>query len=140
MSHLARSLRDGIPALMNIAIRTATAADIAILHEIRSAVRENRLSDPGSITTADYLPFIEAGGAWVAEMEGGVAGFAALDCKTGTVWALFVHPAAEGAGIGRALHRHLVGWARDQGLRSLSLKMKVAPGGATRVGRSRCQS
>jgi GNAT superfamily N-acetyltransferase len=80
------------------------------------------LSDPGSITTADYLPFIEAGGASVAEINGRIAGFAALDLRTGSVWALFVHPVAEGAGIGRALHRHLLGWARDQGFHALSLK------------------
>jgi GNAT superfamily N-acetyltransferase len=84
-------------------------------------VRENRLSDVSRVTPGSYLRYIEAGWAWVAETEDGIVGFAAIDAASSSVWALFISPGAQGSGVGRALHRHLLEWARDYGLDHLSL-------------------
>ena len=96
------------------------------MHRIRSTVSENELSDPGRTSERDYFPFVEAGSAWVAETTEAVAGFAALDAATENVWALFVEPGAEGIGIGRALHDHMIAWARAQGLQHLWLTTSPA--------------
>jgi GNAT superfamily N-acetyltransferase len=106
---------------MNFTIRAAATSDVPAMHAVRSKVRENRLSDPGRVTEASYLPYIAAGSAWVAETDAGIPGFAALSASDETVWALFVDPEAEGVGIGRALHDHMLEWAREQGIRRLSL-------------------
>jgi GNAT superfamily N-acetyltransferase len=107
---------------MDCKIRSAVAADIATMHRLRCAVRENRLSDPGRISEESYRPYIAAGSAWVAETEElGIAGFAAIHAESATVWALFVDPGCEGAGIGRALHRHMLDWARERGIERLTL-------------------
>jgi ribosomal protein S18 acetylase RimI-like enzyme len=71
--------------------------------QIRHAVRENRLSDPNSVTAADCVAFIERSEIWVWEEDGVILGFAAGDPHDGYIWALFVDPAQEGRGIGRAL-------------------------------------
>lgn len=84
-------------------IRQAETAEIDRLIWIRGAVRENRLSDPASVTRADYAWFVGKGLVWVAEVEGLVAGFSAGDPRDGTIWALFVDPAFEGSGLGARL-------------------------------------
>ena len=96
------------------------------MHWVRNSVRENRLSDRTNITESSYLPYIEHGSAWVAENDRGVAGFAAVDVRTNNVWALFVHPDFESAGIGRALHDKMIGWAREQGIDQLTLSTQQA--------------
>ena len=106
---------------MTCTIRSASVADVPAMHRLRNAVRENRLSAAAGITEASYLPYIDAGSAWVADRPDGIAGFAAIDPSSETVWALFVDPETEGAGIGRALHSAMLGWAREQGVRRLSL-------------------
>ena len=106
---------------MDFEIRAAISSDVREMQRIRGSVRENRLSDPRRISDASYVPFIAAGSAWVAETGGRILGFAAIDPSDGSVWALFVDPAAEGAGIGRALHGRMVEWARVQGLPRLTL-------------------
>jgi GNAT superfamily N-acetyltransferase len=111
----------GTAVVMIFRIRIAYAGDVSAMHAVRSKVRENRLSDPYRITEASYLPYIEAGSMWVAETEAGLAGFAAIDAPGASVWALFVDPDAEGAGIGRALHHRMLEFAREQGIRRLSL-------------------
>jgi ribosomal protein S18 acetylase RimI-like enzyme len=83
--------------------RRATASDIDRLIEIRSTVRENRLSNPMSVTRADYDRFVGEGRVWVGEVHGTVAGFSAGDERDGTIWALFVDAAYQGAGIGPML-------------------------------------
>ena len=96
---------------VDFSIRLAAASDIAAMHRIRLAVRENRLADGSAIGEDAYVPFVAAGSAWVAEANNGIVGFAALDFGRGRVWALFVAPGSEGAGIGRALHDRLVAQA-----------------------------
>jgi GNAT superfamily N-acetyltransferase len=111
---------------MDIRIRKAGAADIPAMHHIRQIVQENRLSDATHVTEASYVPYISAATAWVAETEHGIAGFAILDEATNSVWALFVDPVAQSAGVGRALHRRMLDWAREHGIRRLSLSTSAA--------------
>jgi GNAT superfamily N-acetyltransferase len=103
-------------------LRLARAADIERLMAIRAAVRENRLSDPASIGTADYLEYIRRGHCWACELDGRIAGFAALDVEAASVWALFVAPGAEGRGVGRSLLERLTGESRRAGLSHLHLE------------------
>jgi len=111
---------------VEITLRLATVDDVPAMHRIRLSVRENRLSDPGVVGEADYLPFVARGAAFVAEGDGAVLGFAAADAAAGSVWALFVAPATKGRGVGRALERRLLAWARAEGLTGLTLT--TAPG------------
>lgn len=107
-------------------IRPAQAADIKAMHALRLRVAENRLSDPGRVTEDSYPPYLDRDSAWVAETEGRLAGFAILDVAQAGVWALFVAPESEGAGVGRALHARLLEGAAAHGLTRLSLT--TAPG------------
>jgi ribosomal protein S18 acetylase RimI-like enzyme len=86
-------------------IRKAILSDIPRLVEIRGAVRENRLSDPGRVTLADYVWHIEHAPLFVWDDAGVIKGLAAGDPRDGSIWALFVDPAFEGQGIGQALIR-----------------------------------
>jgi len=106
---------------MNFRIRIATAGDVPAMHRVRTSVRENRLSDPQQVTEASYLPYIRAGTVWLAEGDIGILGFAAIDTPAMSVWALFIHPDAEGGGVGRALHLHMLASAQERGLTRLSL-------------------
>jgi GNAT superfamily N-acetyltransferase len=83
--------------------RVASYTDIPRIMEIRHAVRENRLLDPKAVTGADCAAFIDEAEMWVWEENGRVLGFSAGDPYDGSIWALFVDPAHEGRGIGRAL-------------------------------------
>jgi GNAT superfamily N-acetyltransferase len=115
------------PQGMTRRIRTATLADIPAMHAVRRSVRENRLGDPTRITEASYLPFVEARSIWVAmNTNDEIVGFSAIDPATESVWALFVDPEQEGAGIGRALHDAVLDWALRHGVRALWLE--TAPG------------
>jgi GNAT superfamily N-acetyltransferase len=106
---------------MTLRIRQALRADVGDMHRIRLAVRQNQLHDPMQISEQSYVPFLDAGGAWVAEMESRISGFAIVEGSTGNVWAIFVEPGAEGQGVGRALHERMLQWSREQGLERLWL-------------------
>lgn len=99
-------------------LRRACADDVPALVRIRASVRENVLSDPAKVPAEAYLSFIEHAAIWLWEQDGQPAGFAASDPADGTVWALFVEPAAEGRGIGRRLLQRALadlraaGWPR----------------------------
>lgn len=84
-------------------VRRARIEDIPALMRIRSAVRENRLSDPARVPVDAYRGFIGGPGIWLWEEAGAVLGFSAADAGDGSIWALFVDPAAEGRGIGHEL-------------------------------------
>lgn len=83
--------------------RRAVFADIGRLMDIRGAVTENRLTDPGSVTRADYEDFVGRGRVWVRVAGDRIAGFSASDDGDGTIWALFVDSAHHRQGIGTAL-------------------------------------
>lgn len=75
------------------------------MHELRLAVRENRLADPLKVQPADYQRFLtDRGLGWVIEHEGRIVAFAIADVLERNVWALFVRPGFEGRGFGRTLH------------------------------------
>jgi GNAT superfamily N-acetyltransferase len=103
-------------------IRIASEADMAAMHRIRMAVRENRLLDPTAIQPQDYRSFLhERGRGWVAELEGRIVGFAIADATRANIWALFTDPAAEGRGIDRALHHEMVSWLFAAGVERIWL-------------------
>jgi GNAT superfamily N-acetyltransferase len=84
--------------------RLACAADIPAMSAIRLAVLENRLRDPSRVTLKMYEDYLDAlGRGWVCERDGVIAGFAYAERDAGSIWALFVDPAHEGAGIGKQL-------------------------------------
>ena len=88
-----------------MSVRTATTRDIQEMHELRLAVRENRLADPLKVQPADYQRFLTGQGlGWVLEHEGQIAAFAIADIHERNIWALFVRPGFEGRGFGRTLH------------------------------------
>jgi GNAT superfamily N-acetyltransferase len=85
-------------------LRTARREDLARIWEIRNGVRENRLTDPDAVTDEDVLWYIDQAVFLVAEVDGVIVGFASGDHLNAWLFALFVDPAHEGQGHGRALH------------------------------------
>ena len=84
-------------------IRKAVAADEPRIRTIRMGVRENILSDPSKVTDEDVAWYRDNAIFLVAEDAGEIAGFACANHQTGLIWALFIDPAQEGRGHGRAL-------------------------------------
>lgn len=86
-------------------IRKALPADRPRIHDVRMAVRENRLTrETTRARVEDVAAWIfENGTFWVWEEAGEVQGFAVADPRDGTIFGLFVHPDYEGRGIARAL-------------------------------------
>lgn len=84
-------------------IRKAVAADQSRIFAIRMGVRENILSDPSKVTDEDVAWYREQAIFLVAEDAGVIVGFACANHQTGLIWALFIDPAQEGRGYGRAL-------------------------------------
>ena len=66
-------------------LRTATLSDIPRLIEIRGSVRQNRLSDPGRVTHADYAWHIAHAPVHVWEEEGLIKGMSAGDPRDGSI-------------------------------------------------------
>ena len=102
-------------------VRPARFEDIAAMHRLRLAVRENRLAAGAGIDERSYQPFVTDGAAWVAMRGERLVGFAAVDRGQRTVWAMFVDPGAEREGVGTMLHRHMLAWAAEAGLGRLRL-------------------
>lgn len=103
-------------------IRQATRADIPRLQIIRAAVRENVLRNPGRVTVRDYEEHIDGRGrTWVAERAGAIVGFVSADGEKHWLWALFVDPAHEGRGVGRALLAAALAWLRALGAAGVGL-------------------
>jgi GNAT superfamily N-acetyltransferase len=96
-------------------VRKAARADLPRILEIRNAVRENKLSDPGLVTTEMCEWFIDHAAFWLWEEDGMVAGFSAGDPRDGTIFALFVDPAWGGRGVGQLLLSLACETLRDAG-------------------------
>ena len=79
------------------------------------------------MTDADYAWFEEHPGIWVWEESGHILGFSASDTRDGTIWALFVDPACERRGIGRALLAAACETLRCAGHRTAMLTTDWAP-------------
>lgn len=106
----------------NLTYRVATEADIPAMSVIRLAVQENRLRDPSRITYQMYVDYLDAfGRSWVCEADGVIAGFAAADKQDASIWALFIDPAHEGLGIGKALMTRMTDYLFSLGHRTLVL-------------------
>jgi len=105
-----------------MAIRLAAPDDIGVLQEIRAAVRENMLSDPGRVTRQDYEDHLgRLGQTWVHVEDSKILGFSAATIASASIWALFVDPVHEGRGIGRGLLDNAVAWLRAQGAERVTL-------------------
>ena len=95
--------------------REAVVTDIPQIQIVRNAVKENILSNPALVTDADVEDYIvRRGKGWVCEMNDEIVGFAIADLVDKNIWALFVHPDAEGKGIGKQLHDQMVNWYFSQ--------------------------
>jgi len=106
---------------MNTLLRQATRADLPALWQVRYAVVENTLA-PGRIEDEEVIAQLETTGrGWVVEEDGTVVAFAIGDASGANVWALFVHPRAEGRGYGSLLHDTMVEWLWTHGLHTLWL-------------------
>ncbi|HEX7642818.1 MAG TPA: GNAT family N-acetyltransferase [Burkholderiaceae bacterium] len=102
--------------------REASGADIPAIMSIRLAVKENRLSDPGRVTTRMYEDYLyKLGRGWVCEQGGAIIGFSYADSTDGSIWALFVLPECEGRGAGNGLLQLAVDWLFAQGWDELKL-------------------
>jgi GNAT superfamily N-acetyltransferase len=103
-------------------IRAAVADDIPEMHRIRLSVRENKLLDPSCVQPADYVPMMtDRGRGWVAGSDSRIIGFSVGDLSRQNIWALFVDPAYEGRGAGRALHDVMVNWMFSRGVERIWL-------------------
>ena len=102
--------------------RTAGAADVPAVMEVRLAVRENVLSDPSRVTPEICLEYLSRRGrGWVCELEGRVVGFSIADGDKSSIWALFLLPEVEGRGIGSRLLALAVDWLFSLGHDTVTL-------------------
>ena len=106
-------------------IRRAQTQDVPQLMRIRTSVRENILSDPAKVPASLVVEFIGHSGIWLWEENGTVLGFAAADTRDGSIWALFIEPAAEGRGIGRALLPRALNDLRAKGWKQARLTTEI---------------
>jgi GNAT superfamily N-acetyltransferase len=91
--------------------REAIVSDISQIQIVRNAVKENTLSNPALVKDEDVEDYItRRGKGWVCEMDDVIVGFAIADLVDKNIWALFVHPDAEGKGIGKQLHELMMNW------------------------------
>lgn len=102
-------------------LRPAVAADLPGLWHVRYAVTENTLAR-GRISDQTLQQSIElTGRGWVIEDGGTIRAFAIGIAATGNLWALFVHPSAQGRGFGGRVHAAVIDWFRTQPVRTLWL-------------------
>lgn len=110
-------------------LRQATRADIPGIWDVRYAVEENTLRR-GVISDEDVREAIEdTGRGWVVvdtadsgEQAGArILAFAVGNALDGNLWALFVHPQAQGRGHGRQLYEAMLAWLSTQSLQRLWL-------------------
>jgi len=106
----------------HLRFRRAMQQDIAAMSQIRLAVTENVLSDPGKVTYSMYEDFLDRlGRGWVCEVEEGIAAFVFAKRGDASIWALFVRKEYEGLGIGTALLELAAEWLFSLGSQSVTL-------------------
>lgn len=101
-------------------IRLATIDDIGTMQAIEVAAGE-QFRTVGMDSIADAEPFdadelgayVDAGTAWVADVDGVVVGYAAAEVVDGHghLEQVSVHPSVQGRGVGRALIDAVVEWS-----------------------------
>jgi N-acetylglutamate synthase-like GNAT family acetyltransferase len=81
------------------------------------------VADDGAHETELLESYVEAGRTWVAEEDGVVCGYALADVLDGQAHLeqVTVHPRCGRRGIGRQIIDAVAGWARAQGLESMTL-------------------
>ena len=129
-------------------IRPATVADAEAIGAVQRRAWVHAYAD--ILDVEDLSPAIgdaahwrealsgEDAPTWVWDQEGRIAGFAVagrsrdgdVGAEVGEVFAIYVDPPAQGAGVGSALLDHAVGWLRDAGFRAAVLWTFEANGGA----------
>lgn len=106
------------PRARRAIVRQATVDDMPGIWSVRLSVDENTLS-PGSIGDDQLARSLDTEGrGWVAEEHGEIVGFA-IGLASGRLWALFVHPGAQGLGIGSRLHERVLAWFGSRQVRTL---------------------
>ncbi|MEJ6001734.1 GNAT family N-acetyltransferase [Paucibacter soli] len=113
-----------MPAIKTL-VRQALRADIPAIWELRYAVTENTIPR-GIIADEEVRQAIEERGrGWVIEEidEFGhrLLAFGIVHADDGCLWALFVHPKAQGRGHGRRLLTEMCDWLWARGLQTLWL-------------------
>lgn len=95
--------------------REASISDIPQIQLVRNSVMENQLSDPALVSDKDCETYLTVlGKGWVCEVDDRIVGFSIVDLKGNNIWALFVHPALEGRGVGKRLHQLMLDWYFSQ--------------------------
>lgn len=107
-------------------IRIAQRDDIDTLFEIRTSVVENYQSREEiaqlGITPESVAKMLATDGrAWVAEIDDRPIGFSIANATEKTIFGLFVLPAFEGQGAGRALIQAAENWLWSQGIEEIWL-------------------
>jgi GNAT superfamily N-acetyltransferase len=111
---------------MQMTIRPAEKADVELLFDIRTSVRENYQSREEiatlGITPDSIAQLLETdAAAWICEIDRMPVGFSMANARQQTVFALFVRPEYEGRGAGRALLTAAENWLFDKGIREIWL-------------------
>jgi GNAT superfamily N-acetyltransferase len=117
-------------------IRAATAADAPAIAELLTRTWHRAYSD---FLAADDIP--DAGtrearlrerlgseDRWVYDLDGRIAAFAAIEPAGGELAALYVEPAAQGAGVGELMLRHAEDALRAAGIAEAHLWVFEANG------------
>lgn len=111
----------------NIYFREAVTGDVPEIQRVRNSVLENRLSDPALVPDSDVMDYIfRRGNGWVCGFGNKLVGFSIISIIDKNVWALFIEPGFEGAGIGRQLHDIMLNWYFRQSKETLWLS--TSPG------------
>jgi len=106
--------------------RSATVNDIEAMSKIRLSVEENVLSNPSLITPQMYEDYLEElGRGWVCEENEQIIGFSYAESGNYSIWALFVLPENEGAGVGKELLKLATEWLFSIGASKVSLSTEV---------------
>ena len=106
-------------------IRAATPADLPRIHEIRTGIAENPLTEADGVTDAEVVWYMNAAIFLVSEDDAGAQGFTCVNPQTGYVWALFVIDGKQGQGHGGALLDAAMARLRDLGHRQAFLTTGV---------------
>jgi GNAT superfamily N-acetyltransferase len=116
----------------SIRIRVATPEDVPSLFDVRTGVRENRMS-VAELASVHITPETIAamltgdGRGWVAEDDRKVVAFAMANATDATIFALFVRPEYEGIGMGRRLMNEAEQWLFTRGCDEIWLRTDRNP-------------